>query len=140
MGGALDELATLDFEGHRVSYDQAVEALRRIAHETTFAPESRESPIQIIGPEESNGQQFDAIWFLRAADLTWPPPVVGSPLLGWPLRRALGIPGSDTALDAAQAHHVTHRIATCATEEIVFKLRPRVHQWSPEAIHHPHRP
>ena len=116
----LDEMATLDFDGRRVGYTEALASLRRIADEAVFAPESRDAPVQILGPEESSGQEFEAIWFLRAADLTWPQPVSGNPLIGWPLRRELGIPGSDAAADSAQARRVTERIAGSATAEVVF--------------------
>ncbi|RXH56840.1 RecB family exonuclease [Granulicella sibirica] len=121
----LDEMATLDFDGRRVSYAEALASLRRIAHEAVFAPESGDAPVQILGPEESSGQQFEAIWFLRAADLTWPPPVSGNPLIGWPLRRELGIPGSDATADSAQARRVTERIAGCVTETVVFSYARR---------------
>jgi ATP-dependent helicase/nuclease subunit B len=76
---ALDELATLDFDGTRVSFSGALAALERIAAETLFAPESRHAPIQIMGPLESAGSSFDAVWFLRANDLDWPHACAKSP-------------------------------------------------------------
>jgi ATP-dependent helicase/nuclease subunit B len=116
----LDELATLDFEGGRVAYGAALEALRGIVNGTAFAPEAQNAPVQILGPEESAGQRFDAVWFLRAGEMTWPPAVSGSPLLSWPLRRELGVPGSVTADDAGFATWVTERVARCAAETVVF--------------------
>ena len=70
--GALDELATLDFDGQRVGFEQALEGLKRIARQTMFAPESREAPVQVMGPLEAAGGSFDAVWFLRGGDLSWP--------------------------------------------------------------------
>jgi ATP-dependent helicase/nuclease subunit B len=118
--GALDELATLDFDGGRVRFDEALDALREIVAATVFAPEARDAPVQILGPEESAGQRFDALWFLRAGDLSWPPSVSGSALLSWPLRRELGVPGTDAAQDADDARWVTERVARCAAETVVF--------------------
>jgi probable DNA repair protein len=118
--GVLDELATLDFEGGRVSFESALEALREIVAVTVFAPESRDAPVQILGPEESAGQRFDALWFLGAGDLTWPPGASGSALLSWPLRRELGMPGSDAEKDADDARWVTERVARCAARTVVF--------------------
>ena len=117
---ALDELATLDFEGGRVSYEVALGALRGIVQATVFAPESQDAPVQILRPEESAGQRFDVVWFLRAGDLTWPQSVPGSPLLSWPLRRELGMPGSLASQDADDARWVTERVARCAAETVVF--------------------
>jgi len=78
---ALDELATLDFDGQQVEFANALENLERIARKTIFAPESREAPVQVMGPLEATGGRFDALWFLRAGDLSWPVTTGGSPLL-----------------------------------------------------------
>ena len=116
---ALDELATLDFAGVRVRFTDALAALERIAAETLFAPESRHAPVQIMGPLESAGSSFDAIWFLRANDQAWPSRSAPTPLLPWQLQRDLDMPGATPSLDAAYARRITERIALSAPA-IVF--------------------
>ena len=116
---ALDELATLDFDGGEVELLQALKSLERIAKQTTFAPESREAPVQVMGPLEAAGNTFDAVWFLRAGDLSWPSIAGANPLLPWSMQRELGMPGADAASDAVQAQRVTERVATSA-ETVVF--------------------
>jgi len=111
---ALDELATLDFDGASVSFANALASLERIASETLFAPESRHAPIQIMGPLESAGSAFDALWFLRASDLAWPSTPAPNPLLPWPLQRELAMPGADPAHDTAHARRIAERIAASA--------------------------
>lgn len=111
---ALDELATLDFDGVRVDFKAARVALERIAAETLFAPESRLAPVQILGPLESAGSAFDAIWFLRAGDLSWPTTPAPNPLLPWHLQRELGMPGVSPGLDTAYARDIAERIAASA--------------------------
>ena len=111
---ALDELATLDFAGARIRFADALAALERIAAETLFAPESRHAPVQIMGPLESAGSSFDAIWFLRANDQDWPARPSPNPLLPWPMQRELDMPGATPALDAAHARRITERIALSA--------------------------
>ncbi len=108
---ALDELATLDFDGVRVEFAQALTGVERIVRETTFAPESGGAPVQVMGPLEAAGERFDAVWFLRAGDLSWPETAGASPLLPWPLQRELGMPGTDAGGDGEQARRVTERIA-----------------------------
>jgi probable DNA repair protein len=110
----LDELATLDFDGVQVEFPQALDALERIARRTTFAPESRDAPVQVMGPLESAGGSFDAVWFMRAGDLSWPAVAGANPLLPWAMQRELGMPGVDAARDAEQARRVTERVATSA--------------------------
>jgi probable DNA repair protein len=111
---ALDELATLDFDGVRVAFAEALAGLERIVRETTFAPESGGAPVQVMGPLEAAGERFDAVWFLRAGDLSWPEAVGASPLLPWSMQRDLGMPGTDAAVDGEQARRVTERIARSA--------------------------
>ena len=111
---ALDELATLDFDGARVRFGAALKELERIAKRTVFAPESREAPVQVVGPLEAAGDGFDAVWFLRAGELSWPAVVSSSPLLPWKMQRELGVPGADVAQDAAYARAVTERITRSA--------------------------
>ncbi|HEY4380415.1 MAG TPA: PD-(D/E)XK nuclease family protein [Acidobacteriaceae bacterium] len=115
---ALDELTTLDFDsaadGARVTFQEALDALERIATRTLFAPESRHAPVQIMGPLESAGATFDAVWFLRASDLAWPAQSSPNPLLSWLLQHELGMPGSDPVRDTARARRITDRIAASA--------------------------
>jgi probable DNA repair protein len=112
-------LATLDFDGVQVEFGQALEALERIARQTTFAPESRDAPVQVMGPLEAAGGTFDAMWFLRAGDLSWPAFASASPLLPWAMQRELGMPGADGARDEEQARRVTERVAASA-KTVVF--------------------
>lgn len=115
----LDELATLDFDGVSVDFEQALDELKRIAQQTMFAPESREAPVQIMGPLEAAGATFDAIWFLRAGELSWPTETASNSLLPWHLQRELGMPGTDIASDTGFARRVTERIADSA-KSVVF--------------------
>jgi ATP-dependent helicase/nuclease subunit B len=112
--GALDELATLDFDGATAEFEQALTALERIARQTMFAPASREAPVQVMGPLEAAGGTFDALWFLRAGELSWPMPTASSSLLPWALQRNLGMPGTDVARDTDHARGMTERVASCA--------------------------
>jgi ATP-dependent helicase/nuclease subunit B len=116
---ALDELATLDFDGAAVEFEQALMGLERIARQTMFAPESREAPVQMMGPLEAAGGTFDAMWFLRAGELSWPMQTATSSLLPWALQRELGMPGADVARDTEHARSVTERLARCA-ETVIF--------------------
>jgi probable DNA repair protein len=111
---ALDELTTLDFDGVQVEFEQALEALERIARQTTFAPESRDAPVQVMGPLEAAGGSFDAIWFLCGGELNWPMETTSNGLLPWPLQRDLKMPGTDVARDSEYARRMTERIGGSA--------------------------
>ncbi len=115
----LDELATLDLTGPVPTRVEALAALTRLARETIFALESRRAPVQILGPLELGGVAFDALWFLGADDLAWPPPASPNPLLPFELQHALGMPATDAARDRERAGALTARIAHSA-RHVVF--------------------
>ena len=116
---ALDELATMDFDGAVVEFENSLVSLERIARQNLFAPESREAAVQVLGPLEAAGNTFDAMWFLRAGELNWPMQSSPNSLLPFALQRALGVPGADVARDTERARRMTERIARCA-EVVVF--------------------
>jgi probable DNA repair protein len=115
----LDEIASLDFAGHTVSFGGFLRALEQRASEVIFTPESHNAPIQILGAFESSGQTFDALWFLGMDDSQWPPSGRRHPLLPGSLQRKAQLPHSSTAVDTQLALITTHRVARSA-QEIVF--------------------
>ena len=108
----LGEIAALGFDGSRVGWAEFVTVLDRYAAETIFAPESRGAPIQIMGPLESAGQNFDALWFLGADDGHWPTAGKPNPLLPLWLQRKAGMPHASIDDDWALAsrNHASNRI------------------------------
>ena len=135
--GVLDKLASLDFDGRILSFVEALNELRRIAEQTLFAPESRGAPIQVLGPLEAAGSQFDAVWFLRAGDLSWPAGTTAHPLLPLRLQRELGMPGSDPAHETARARAIAERVVASAGRTVFSYARetPESHQRPSPALH-----
>lgn len=140
----LDELATLDFEGTRPTASEALHQLQRIVRETIFAPESRNAPVQILGPLELGGMPFDALWFLSADDLSWPPAAATSPLIPWSIQRHSGMPGADPQRDSERALQLTRSI-TSSAPQVIFsfsattldgtrRLSPLLNSFHPKAL------
>ena len=107
---ALDELATLDFNGVRVRFDAALNGIERIVRKTMFATESREVPVQVMGPLEAAGGRFDAVWFLGAGEMSWPVTAATTPLLPWEIQQASEMPGTGMAWELEFARRVSERI------------------------------
>jgi probable DNA repair protein len=105
--GVLDLVATLDFSGRRVPFDNALEALRMQASRTLFTPPATRAPVQVMRVAEAEGCLFDAIVFLRSTDTNWPPPEHAHPLLPLALQRSLSMPGADAARAAQRARAFT---------------------------------
>ena len=66
---------------------EAIALWHTMGRETLFQAESPDTPIQILGPLESTGLTFDALWLLGLDDYNWPPAPQSNPLLPNRLQR-----------------------------------------------------
>ncbi len=110
----LDSLAGLAFDGRTVRYSVFLDVLERQASRTIYAPESLAAPVQILGPFEAAGLQFDALWFLGADDAGWPPVARPHPFLSRSLQRKHEMPHAHSDVDWKLAEQVTTRLKQSA--------------------------
>lgn len=145
----LDDLALLDISSQPIPFSKFLSLLSLHAQQTLFAPESLDAPIQIMGPLESAGQVFDAVWFLGATDEQWPSSGRPHPLLPIALQRDTHMPHASSEDDWQLAQSITQRVLA-STALITFsrasqnkdgELRPSPivtaltsEQFSPETV------
>ena len=113
---AMETAGSLGFDGRRVSWQEFLSSLARVLDETLFAPESRDSPIQIAGPAESAGLAADAIWFLGATQDAWPAAAPAHPLIPIQVQRQFSMPHAIPQLDWDLARAITSRLLASAPE------------------------
>jgi len=87
-------LAQLDLVLAPVTLAAAVSALRGLAAEELFQPETPEVPIQVLGTLESADLPFDHLMVLGLVEGAWPRPARPNPLLPIELQRSRGLPAS----------------------------------------------
>ena len=143
MQRLFSELAALGKVRPQMSLGEALAQLRTLASETLFQPESPPAPVQILGPLEAAGMDFDALWLLGMDDRTWPPAPNPNPLLPSQLQRELGMPHASAARELAFATALTERlqcsaatvIASHACSEADREQRPSplIGAWPPAA-------
>lgn len=115
----LDDLALLDLTSHPISFSSFLGKLALHSQQILFAPESLDAPIQIIGPLESAGQQFDAVWFLGVTDEQWPSNGPAHPLLPISIQRQAGMPHANADDDRQLAQSATNRLLA-TTPHVTF--------------------
>ena len=118
---AVDECASLGFDGRRMSWSDFLNWLGRALEETLFAPESHDAPIQIAGPAESAGLTADAVWVMGASDDAWPASGAMHPLLPVEVQREAAMPHASVQLDGELARIMTVRLLSSAPE-VQFQL------------------
>ena len=110
----LESMATLGFDDYFLTYKEFLQFLERHAVDSIFAPESEDAQVQVLGPAESSGQSFDAVWFLGADEISWPNYGKPHPLLPIAVQRAAGMPHTSAISDWTLARTATLRIASSA--------------------------
>ena len=114
----LSELASLDIVLPRMTYGQALQRLRRIAHDRRFAPRDEGAPVQVMDMLEAAGSQFDALWIAGLHGGVWPETPRPNPFLPLSLQRTAGMPHSSAERELAYARRVTERLLASAPELI----------------------
>jgi ATP-dependent helicase/nuclease subunit B len=114
----LSELASLDAVLPRITYSQALQRLRGIAHDQHFAPRDDGAPVQIMDMLEAAGSQFDALWIAGLHGGAWPGVARPNPFLPLSLQRQSGMPRSSPERELDYARRVTARLLDSAPEVV----------------------
>ena len=110
----LNDFARLDLVMPRITLGQAVGQLTAMASDTVFQPEMEGAAIQVLGPLEAAGIEFDQVWIAGLTASDWPPPGRPMALVSRRLQRHYGMPDSDPGDTAAYARRVMDRLLRCA--------------------------
>jgi probable DNA repair protein len=110
----LNDFAGLDLVLPRLTLGQAVGQLTAMASDTIFQPEIEGAAIQVLGPLEAAGIEFDQLWSAGLTASHWPPPGRPMALVSRRLQRHYGMPDSDPDDTAAYAQRVMGRLLRCA--------------------------
>jgi len=123
MRRVFSELAELGKVRPKMRLGEAINRLATLATEALFQAKSPPAPIQILGPLEAAGMDFDAIWILGMDDQNWPPAPQPNPLLPTALQRELQMPHASAARELAFAASLTERLALSAREVVASHAR-----------------
>ncbi len=88
----LNEFARLALVSPKMGAGTALARLELLAGETVFQPESAQALVQLIGPLEASGSQFDALWLSGMSTAHWPPPGTSSALISRKLQEKYAMP------------------------------------------------
>jgi probable DNA repair protein len=88
----LNEFARLDLVSSSMSARTAISQLELMAADTVFQPETRQAAVQLLGPIEASGGEFDAIWICGLTANNWPPAGNPSVLISRALQMEYGMP------------------------------------------------
>ena len=115
----LSDFAKLGMVLPRMTYDEALVRLKRLASARPFQPETELAPIQILGLTDVFGMECEHLWMAGFDDDHWPGPPKPAAFLPPALQRALGLPRTSSELELAFAQRLTGRLLECAPHVVV---------------------
>lgn len=115
----LAELATLDWVTGEISLSRALSQLWQMAGERIFQPQTGVAPVQVLGPLEAHGIQFDYLWMMGLHDGVWPGSPHPNPFIPLPLQRENQLPHSSEQRELSMTRLLTQRIVTSADQVIL---------------------
>ena len=110
----LNEFARLAVVSPTMTPGTALARLELLASETIFQPESTAARVQLIGPLEAAGAQFDAMWITGLSSANWPPAGSPSVLVSRRLQEKHGMPDSTPEDTAHYADRILSRLLRSA--------------------------
>jgi probable DNA repair protein len=114
----LNELARLELVTGEVNAGEALSRLAGMAGETVFQPESEDGIVQLMGPLEAAGMEFDRLWICGMGTAEWPPPGRPSPLLAKELQREHGMPDAEPSDTLEYSRRVVSRLLASAPNSV----------------------
>jgi ATP-dependent helicase/nuclease subunit B len=114
----LDQFISTDAIAAKLDFHQAVSALRGLAAEQQFQPESFNEPVQVLGVYEALGQRFDHLWLIGFSDSAWPLRARANPFLPLAAQIAVGIPQASVEGAWQFAQQATQHLLTAADETV----------------------
>src|SRR5262249_22850487 len=99
-------------------FDVAFTTVNRLCEEL-FQPESPDSPVQILGLIEAQGQRFDCLWVMGLTDQVWPRDAHPNPFIPIALQKKAGIPQASAESSLAYDRRITDEWKRSAAE-VVF--------------------
>ena len=110
----LNEFARLDLVSPRMNLGSALSRLESLAGDTVFQPESTNAAVQLMGPLEASGAQFDAVWITGLSAANWPPAGAAAVLISRRLQQQHGMPDAIPKDTLQYAESVLNHLVTSA--------------------------
>lgn len=129
------DLAALSPIRPHLGLDEALAKLEELAGDALFQPESPDAPVQILGPLEAGGLEFDHLWLLGLHEDIWPPAPEPNPFLPLALQRKYGLPRASARRELDYARLLTDRLLASAPEVVVsYPLRDGERELAPSPL------
>jgi len=131
----LHELAGNDAVLEAIPLSKAVAVLGRLVRSTPFQPETKDSPVQILGALEGAGLNFDYVWVMGMRDDRWPAAPAPTPFIPVAMQRAKSMPNASPERELQFARSLTDRYSQAGYQVIFsYPRSDRDNELSPSSL------
>jgi probable DNA repair protein len=116
FSSTLNKVAELDLVTAKFNGRDIVAAVQQAAENTIYQAQGSDAPVQVLGPLEAIGQNFDALWVVGANDETLPTPVRPDPYIPREWQRELAMPRASVAREQEWAQQLVQQLSVTANE------------------------
>lgn len=135
----LNDFARLDLVISSMTASEALGRIGSIASEVIFQAEAKQAVVQILGPLEAAGLQFDSLWVTGVSASNWPPRGAPISLVSRDLQREYKMPDATPNDTLAYAKRVITRLMSTGTEVVVsYPMNQGDAQQAPSELLHEH--
>ena len=114
----LNDVARLSLVSSSMTASEALGHVSSIAAEVVFQPEAKGALLDVIGPLEAAGMEFDKLWVTGLSGNNWPPPGRPLALVSRELQRDYGMPDADPGDTLQYSERVIGRLASSGKQAI----------------------
>jgi len=112
----LNDLARLELVASTMTFSEMLSRLLTMSKETVFQPESDGAIVQVLGPLEAAGMQFDKLWITGLSATNWPPSGRPSLLISRNIQRDYAMPDANPEDTLEYARRVLQRLISSAQQ------------------------
>ncbi|TGD75330.1 hypothetical protein E4634_04890 [Mangrovimicrobium sediminis] len=121
--GVLEDFAACDNTSGELDFPAALALLRRCCQATISQPQTADSPVQVLGPLEAAGLQFDALWLCGMEASRWPAPLRPNPFIPVRLQRVHRMPHSSAEDEWHYAERLLQQYVAGSTQLLASYAR-----------------
>jgi probable DNA repair protein len=121
----LNEFGRVDGVLPTLTLADAIRRISGLAADTIWQPEAGPGIVQLLGPLEAAGMEFDGIWVSGMDATQWPPPSRPSPLISLQLQRRQQMPDATPADTLQFSRRILQRLTAAAADCVLSWSRAR---------------
>ena len=115
----LHEFSQLGIVSQKINISRAITYLEKLFNNTIYQPETENSIVELLGPLDASGAEFDALWIADVTSNNWPPSRSRSFLISKEIQEKNNMPDCNAAETLQHANLLLRNLIKSSTKTII---------------------